>query len=68
LGQAYALARQIALEKNGATPFKMKFASTHRDGLARSWDKALSRVPGHPPFGQVEKELVDGIESLNPAE
>jgi predicted nucleotidyltransferase component of viral defense system len=68
LEQAHALAQQITLEKNGAAPLNTRLVPAHRDGLARSWDKALRRVPRHPPFGQVEKELLDGLAHINPAE
>ena len=65
LAQAQALAQQIAQEKNSSAQLSARFAPAHRDGLARSWDKALRRIPRHPPFEQVEKELIDGIESIN---
>ena len=65
LEQAPTLARQIAQGKNNSAPPSTRFAPGHREGLARSWDKALRRIPRHPPFEQVEKELIDGIESIN---
>ena len=65
LEQALTLARQIAQEKNSSTVLGTRFAPRHREGLARSWDKALRRIPRHPPFEQVEKELIDGIEGIN---
>ncbi len=62
------LARAIAQTKNSALPRAgAPFHSTHRAGLERSWENALRRVPNHPPFAQLEKELINELENIDPA-
>ena len=62
------LARDLARAKNSALPrHGAPFDPTHRAGLERSWDNALRRVPGHPTFAQIEKDLTHELENIDPA-
>jgi len=59
------LAEEIAQAKNVALPRPdAVFDPTRRGGLERAWANALRRVPGHPPFAQVERELTDALGNL----
>lgn len=59
------LAREIAQAKSVALPrVDAMFDPPRRGGLERAWDNALRRVPSHPPFAQVERELTDALSSL----
>jgi predicted nucleotidyltransferase component of viral defense system len=68
LKQTLELARQIAQAQHSA-PLRAvaPFDSEHRAALGRSWDNALRRVPRHPPFAQVERDLIDGLEGIDAA-
>lgn len=60
------LARDIARAKNRALPrADPPFDPTRRAGLERAWDRALQRVPGHPPFAQIERDLIHELESID---
>jgi hypothetical protein len=59
------LAEEIAQMKNVPLPrADAVFDPTWRGGVERTWDHALRRVPGHPPFAQVERELTDALGNL----
>jgi predicted nucleotidyltransferase component of viral defense system len=68
LKQTKDLAQEIARAKNCALPrADAPFDPAYRAGLERSWDNALRRVPRHPPFAQLEKDLIHGLEGLDHA-
>lgn len=68
LRQTLELARQIAQAKDGSLPrAAAPFDSEHRAALGRSWDNALRRVPRHPPFAQVEEDLINALEGIDSA-
>ena len=68
LRQTRELAQEIAQAENRAlTRADALFDPAHRAKLERSWDAALRRVPSHPRFAQLEKDLIDGIESISAA-
>jgi len=65
LARTRTLARELAQTKKVALPrADALFDPTRRGGLERVWDGALRRAPGHPPFAQVERELMDALGNL----
>ncbi len=60
------LAREIAQARNSALPrVDTLFDPARRAGLERSWENALRRVPNHPPFARIEKELSNELENID---
>ncbi len=59
LARTRTLARELAQTKKVALPrADALFDPTRRGGLERVWDGALRRAPNHPPFAQVEQDLI----------
>jgi hypothetical protein len=67
LPRAKELAIQIAVDKKFAPPdWDELFAPTRRKALEGAWDNALRRIPAHPPFFQVEKDLANALRDPKP--
>ncbi len=61
--QTRAAAGEIAQAQHVTLPrASAPFSPAHRVALERTWDNALRRVPDHPTFEQVERNLIDGLE------
>ncbi len=59
LQRARELALQISREQGAQSRPAGLFDPNQRQALDRAWDKALRRIPAHPSFSQVERELED---------